>query len=191
MGVQLGGIWLSLLTGFGLAVVYDSFRVLRTVLWGREQTSAILDFFFMLFCGIITYLLALAVDFGRVRFFLVACEIIGACVYFLTIGALTNYLASTLHRVFAWCKAQWLRLFVRPVQKLLKKAGSLLIRGGKVTGNFLKKRAKKRKNPLKRWSRLVYNREVDVYGGNGVLQGADGTKGEQKDEGNRRKKEKK
>lgn len=147
MGLQSGSIWISLLTGFGLAVLYDCFRILRTMVSGHTGHSSVQDFFFMLFSGLITYLLAIAVDFGRVRFFLLACEVIGACVYFMTIGVVTHKIASWLHRIFLWCKRQFVRFFVRPVRFCLGKFGKGLGRLWKRGKSFLEKTAKKEKIP--------------------------------------------
>lgn len=191
MGLQSGSIWISLLTGFGLAVLYDCFRILRTMVSGHTGHSSVQDFFFMLFSGLITYLLAIAVDFGRVRFFLLACEVIGACVYFMTIGVVTHKIASWLHRIFfvvqtAVCPVFCTASAVLP-WKVRQGAGEALEAGQKFSG----KNGKKRKNPLKSPSELVYNQTVDVYKKKVTVQRADGAGGEQRDEGNRRKKKKK
>lgn len=191
MGLHGVSIWTALVTGFMLAVCYDCFRILRITVSGHTKQSCIFDFFFMLFCGVVTYLLAIAVDFGRVRFFLLASEGIGACVYFLTIGAVTNRIAKLLHRVYLWLKKWFFRLFVCPVRFCLGKFGKLFISVVKKVRNFLKKTAKKRKNPLKIQRGVVYNQNVDVCKNRVVLQRAKRAKGEKKDEGNRRKKEEK
>ena len=189
MGISTTALWLSLLTGFGLAVLYDAFRVVRVTVSGRAGTSVVLDFFYLLFCGLITYLAAIAVDFGRVRFFLLACEVIGACVYFLTIGALTHRLALGLHRIFCWGKKLLLRIFVRPVRFCIGKCRKLLVFLGQKWKKFLGKKSKKRKNTLKRAKGLVYNQTVDVSKHKVIGRRAGSAKGEQRNEGNRRQKE--
>lgn len=191
MGLHGVSIWTALITGFVLAGCYDGFRVLRIIVRGRKKQSAVFDFFFLLFCGVITYLLAIAVDFGRVRFFLLASEVIGACVYFLTIGAVTERMAKLLHRVYLWVRKWILRLFVRPVRFCMEKFGKLIFSVVKKVRNFLKKTAKKRKNLLKSQRGVVYNQNVDVCKNRVVLQRVKRAKGDRKDEGNRRKKEEK
>lgn len=63
MGLQSIALWLSLCTGCGLAAGYDIIRVLRMVFTGRIGTLPIVDFFYLLCCGAVTELLAIAVSF--------------------------------------------------------------------------------------------------------------------------------
>lgn len=191
MGLHGVSIWMALVTGFTLAALYDCFRILRITVSGSSQQNGIFDFFFLLFCGVVTYLIAIGVDFGRVRFFLLASETIGACVYFLTIGAVTNKIAKWLHRVYLCLQKLIFRLFVRPARFVIGILGRAILSIVKKVRTFLEKTAKKRKNPLKRQHRVVYNQNVDVCKNRVVLQRGKRTEGEKKDEGNRRKKEKK
>ena len=163
MTLQFSSIWMALLTGLGLAVLYDCFRILRTTVTGGTGHSSIQDFFFMLFCGLVTYLLALATDFGYVRFYLVACEVIGACVYFLTVGAVTHRIARWLHRIYLWILRQLHRFLVRPIRFCWKKLVAAGAKIGKCVEKNVKNRAKKRKNPLKSRIGLVYNQTVSVW----------------------------
>lgn len=191
MGLHGVSIWMALVTGFCLAALYDCFRILRITVSGRPRQNGIFDFLFMLFCGVITYLVAIGVDFGRVRFFLLASEVIGACVYFLTIGAVTVRAAKLLHKVYLCLRKLVFRVFVRPARFTMRIIGRLFLSIVKKVRTFLEKTAKKRKYPLKRNRGVVYNQNVDVCRNRVVLQRGKRTKGEKKDEGNRRKKEKK
>lgn len=190
MELQAGSIWISLLTGFGLAVLYDCFRILRTMVSGNTNHSGIQDFFFMLFSALITYLLSIAVDYGIIRFYVIACEVIGACIYFMTIGVVTHKVAAWMHRVFLWCRKQVIRFFVRPVRFCLRKFWHLSRSIVQWVKRFLKKIAKKRKNPLKKQSRLVYNQDVSLDK-KSVVQKAGKSRGELKHEGYRREKKEK
>ena len=184
MGLHGVSIWTALVTGFMLAGCYDCFRIFRITIHGSTKQNAVFDFFFMLYCGVVTYPLAIAVDFGRVRFFLLASEVIGACVYFLTVGAVTGHAAKLLHRVYLRLKKWAFLLFVRPVQFCLRKFSKLIFSIIKKVRDFLKKTAKKRKNPLKSQGGVVYNQNVDVCKNRVVLQRVNRAKGEKKDEGN-------
>ncbi len=190
MGLHSISIWMALLTGFGLAALYDCFRVARTTFSGRGGTSGVLDFFYLLFCGLVTYLLALAVDFGRVRFFLLACEVIGACVYFMTVGVVTDRAARLLHRAFVWLRRQLRRFLWRPAAACLRRAGRAFAAAGRQGKSFLEKRAKKRKNLLKCFQGILYNQNVDVYQKQAAAQAAEAARGEPSNEGHRRNKKK-
>ena len=103
MGIQSGSIRLALLAGLLLAVLYDLLRFLQVTVTGTLRHSILADTGFLLFCGVVTELLAIAAEFGRVRFYLVACEVIGVCAYQMTLGILTKRFALCLHRVlFRW-----------------------------------------------------------------------------------------
>jgi hypothetical protein len=169
MGLSLGSLFWAVVVGFLLALCYDTVVLLRYTVIGKAKHPWVWDTLFLWQSSIVTYLLALTVDFGRVRFFLLAGEGIGAALYFFTIGAVTKHLAVGLHRVFLWLLAPW-RRFAAILWRCLVK----ICHRGKC---FLEKMAKKRKNPLKRGKRLVYNQTVDVWQRNGVAQDAKKGKG--------------
>ena len=102
LGVQWQGVLIACLAGVGLAAVYDGLRIFRLLLSGEKGHVVLQDFFFMVFSAFITFLVCLAASYGRIRLYLLACEGIGAGVYFLTLGQVTQRMAKGIHRVF-WC----------------------------------------------------------------------------------------
>ena len=76
-GVAPEAIALSLLLGVLLGLVFAAVEALRVLLsLGRIATAA-LDLLFALLAAVSTFILALAVAKGSLRFFQAACEIIG------------------------------------------------------------------------------------------------------------------
>ena len=116
MGIQSGSIWLALLTGLFLAMLYDLLRILQIAFSGSLRHRFLPDFFFLLFCGLVTELLAIAAEFGRVRFYLIACEIISVCAYQMTLGIVTRRFALALCRL----NERWRRLRRRLTAFLLR-----------------------------------------------------------------------
>ena len=147
MGFHWTAIVYALITGCLLGAGYDCLRILRIILRGRNRNSIVMDSSYLVLSGIVTYLLAIAVDFGRVRFFLLACEGIGCCVYFLTIGALTGRAANLFHRFGVWLHRQITKFFVHPVGLGMRKLVTMLSSCNKVWKNFRKKRQKSENIP--------------------------------------------
>ena len=104
MGIQSGNIRLALLTGLLLIVLYDLMRIVQIASSGSLRHRILPDFFFVLFCGVVTELLSIAAEFGRVRFYLIACELISVCLYQMTLGMVTRRFAMVLYRIVCRCR---------------------------------------------------------------------------------------
>lgn len=147
----------SCIVGVGLGAYYDLFRIGRLVFHPGKRQNFILDFIYMLTCGLITFVLAVAVNYGEIRFFIIAGEIIGWCAYHLTIGQLTM-LFSTLIIKAVRAVNKFIRKYITgPIQKGMRAVSNLLCRILKIPLAFLKKSYTKFKNRLKHNGSLVYN----------------------------------
>ena len=138
---QLQGFLYACVVGAILAAGYDVFRIWRILFSSSRLVVLIQDILFFACAAVVTFLLALAVNFGELRFYILAGEIAGACVYFLTLGEVTARLARLIYRFLGFCKRQIIRLVVFPLERFIKSA----VQKGKIS---IKER-KSRKNSAK------------------------------------------
>ncbi|MFR5068993.1 MAG: spore cortex biosynthesis protein YabQ [Eubacteriales bacterium] len=79
---QLLSLGISALVGLALAVVYDVFRVTRILFRTGKIAMYVQDILYGIAAAFITFLLALAVNSGEIRFYIIGGELIGMAVYF-------------------------------------------------------------------------------------------------------------
>lgn len=133
------GFLLALVMGAALGALYDGFRVLHMVLGGGKRQRFLFDLLFMTAAALATFIAALAAEAGQLRFYLLAGEGIGMCVWALTFGELTLWAAQGLRGIVRWVS----RLLRRVVRRLF---GWFCRVGRWVAGKFTGKWGKKRKN---------------------------------------------
>ena len=100
-GSLVPGFLLAIVAGGLLGAVYDSFRVLRILLGGGRRWQVLFDMMTMAAAALLTFLVALAAEAGRLRFYLLAGEAMGFCLWALTFGELTLWAASLLEKLLA------------------------------------------------------------------------------------------
>lgn len=154
---QLGVFLLSGVCGAILGAFYDFLRLFRLIVYSGRRQLFFQDIFYFFICGIVTFLFALAVNFGEVRFFLLAGEGIGWLVYHLTLGALvyrfSSLLVVFLKRIFSALN----RLFLAPVKRAFKRLFSFWQNQFKKVTEKIKKKLCKSKRDLKQQENLLYN----------------------------------
>ena len=91
---QLLSLGISALVGLALAVVYDVFRVTRILFRTGKIAMYVQDILYGIAAAFVTFLLALAVNSGEIRFYIIGGELIGMAVYFLTLGRITVRIAK-------------------------------------------------------------------------------------------------
>ena len=74
---QLLSLGISALVGLALAVVYDVFRVTRILFRTGKIAMYVQDILYGIAAAFITFLLALAVNSGEIRFYIIGGELIG------------------------------------------------------------------------------------------------------------------
>lgn len=154
---QMRQLFLSCGMGFLLGIYYDVYRVARLIMRSGKRAVFFQDVLFFLTSAVITFLFALAVMDGRLRFYLFLGEIIGFFCYYFTLGRLVIRFTGTVTAaiVFVW-KTFW-HLFFAPFRLLLR----LIRRPARFLSNFLKKTGQKSisifKKGLKRMIPVLYN----------------------------------
>lgn len=147
----------SLAIGFALGMFYDVFRILRVAAPHGSAAVFAEDFLFFLVCAVLTFLFALSAVNGHLRIFLVLGELLGAVIYFFSLGVLVMRVSKT---VIGWLKAllrflyrlllrPFVRLFAWILHKARKMQASVARRAKKIEANA--------KYSLKQRSVLVYN----------------------------------
>lgn len=109
--------------GVLLSIFYDVFRVLRMVAQWQTLQIFFHDIIYFTVCGFFTFTFALATNCGNVRFYIVAGEIIGWCVYHLTIG---EFMMRALMRVVNFLRGLLKKgklKFVAPLRAMRGKLG--------------------------------------------------------------------
>lgn len=150
LAVQMQGFLLAIGAGFALAILYDVLKITRTML--RSTPSHVFwgDIVFMTVAAIVTFLLSLAACMGEVRFYILAGEGIGFCVYFLTIGLISIRVFRFIRKILDIC------LF-NPLKKIGGAIGRWIGKKFAKAAAKVKKSQAKRKNRLKPRKDIVYN----------------------------------
>lgn len=147
---QLQGFVISVAAGVFLGAYYDIFRIFRTVFQSERRAVFFQDLFYMLTAAFITFLLALGVNYGEVRFYILAGEAIGWCLYYLTVGMVT-------YRVFRFVAGIVRKFIIIPIKKILTKISHLIFSVMKIIGKNTKIVAANQKKRLKHHRQIVYN----------------------------------
>lgn len=108
----LPGFLLSLGAGVVLGAFYDALRVLRILLGGGKRRQFFMDVLFMTVCAPVTFLVALAAEAGQLRFYILAGEGIGLCLWALTFGELTVWAAQWIGAIASWTKRRLRGIFL-------------------------------------------------------------------------------
>jgi spore cortex biosynthesis protein YabQ len=156
---QLHQLFLSCGMGFILGFYYDLYRVPRLIMRSKSRAVFFQDVLFFSTSAVITFLFALAVMDGRLRFYLFLGEGIGFASYYFTIGRLVMKFSGT---VTAFILKSWnlfwrlvfypfryiIGILRRPARKFLQIIKNLL---SKIAGNF--------KKGLKHTGTMLYNQK--------------------------------
>lgn len=147
---QLQGFVISIAAGVFLGAYYDVFRIFRTVFQSERRAVFFQDLFYMLTAAFVTFLLALGVNYGEVRFYILAGEAIGWCLYYLTVGMVT-------YRVFRFVSKIIRKFIIVPIKKLIAKISQFIFSIMKIIVKNTKIVAVNQKKRLKHHRGIVYN----------------------------------
>ena len=147
---QLQGFVISVAAGVFLGAYYDIFRIFRTVFQSERRAVFFQDLFYMLTAAFITFLLALGVNYGEVRFYILAGEAIGWCLYYLTVGMVTFCLFRFVSGIVS------IFIFL-PIMNFLARISHFIFSIMIVIGKNTKIVAANQKKRLKHHRQIVYN----------------------------------
>lgn len=155
--VQSQGFYLACAAGFALGAVFDIFRILRVLLRCEKRPVFFQDLFCMALAGFVTFTVSLAVNWGETRFYIIAGEIIGGCIYFLTVGEVTVRIAKLIYRMLRAVKRFLKKWIFMPVYRLFARIFAALAKKLRRKQKTLKKVMVNHKNPLKPRCNVLYN----------------------------------
>ena len=150
LAVQMQGFILATVAGFALAILYDALKMVRTMIRSTPSHVFWMDLAFMAVAGIVTFLLALAASYGEVRFYLLAGEGIGFCLYFMTFGLISSRVVRFVRKILDFCLFRPLKCIFHALARWIRRKAQWI--EGKV-----KKSYAKRKKRLKPRRKIVYN----------------------------------
>lgn len=161
LGLSVGGqsltFLLSVVLGAGLGALYDLFRISRKAFALPAILIAIEDLLYFFLCAFATFCYMLGATDGRVRWFILLGELLGAVIYHFTLGELVMAVSDAILRAaravlsFVW------RLTGAPLLRVLGYLSGIGIRFGVKAKVYLKKSARRHKNSLKRQGKVLYN----------------------------------
>lgn len=150
LALQFQGFLISVAAGVLLGAYYDIFRIYRIVFRPEKRAFFFQDLFYMGSAAFVTFLVTLGVNYGSVRFYILAGEGIGWCLYFMTAGLVT-------YQVFRFLSYVLSRFLIRPVRKLLRALLGWLGRRAGSAAKIMKNMAINLKKRLKHRASVVYN----------------------------------
>ncbi len=156
-GSQVYDLLLSCGLGFLLGAYYDVFRVLRLALKSGKRAIFFQDVFFFASAAVITFLFALAVTDGQLRFYVFLGEGAGFAAYYFTIGRMVMRFAGVAIRAVlrAW-KLFWTAVRF-PLSLLWKLLRPLFSQAWHFLQKILEKPAVFFKKGLKQIRSVLYN----------------------------------
>lgn len=156
-------VWLflySCLLGAALGLLYDVFRILRLAFPAPAPLVLAQDLLYFALCAVATFLFVMAQNYGQLRWFILAGELIGWVVYYLTIGVMVLGASRAIIRAVVWVLQLLYRLLVAPVVAVLRWLWRLVQGIGRLAGKMLKKCFGRLKFNLQPVRCMMYNRTV-------------------------------
>jgi hypothetical protein len=151
LSFQIFGFAASVAGGFLLGALYDILRIWRSFFHSQERAVFFQDFFYMVFCAFFSFLLALPLGSGAVRFYLLVGEALGWAAYYFTVGQVTACFFRAISDFLY-------RYLFNPFGALLHRFSEWITQILRSAINLLKKLAWHWKKRLKQRVHLVYNR---------------------------------
>ena len=147
----------SLFLGAVLGAVFDLFRVFRKAFCQPVWLIWAEDVLYLLICAVITYGYMLQSIEGQVRVFIIIGELIGAILYYLTLGRLVMAVSLILIAVIRNILHFLYLVIIRPILFVLRFIGKIFSKINHKLSTILKNYLQKLKYVLKAWGNVLYN----------------------------------
>lgn len=147
----------ALIVGVLLGVLYDCFRIFRLAFRSGRVAIFFQDMLFVLVCTVVTFLFLLRESAGSVRFFILEGEILGAVLYYCTLGVLTMKAAKASIEATRRAARKLKGLVEPPVRRAYAKTGRSLRSGTGKAKKYLRKENNLLQIRLKVMRGVLYN----------------------------------
>ena len=97
--IHLGIFGFSIIFGAFLGIFYDIFRIIRIFFKCKFWNVFIQDIIYFFLSGVSTFLFILFINSGEIRFYILAGELMGFTLYYLTLGSLVYGIFYRFSRV--------------------------------------------------------------------------------------------
>ena len=151
--------------GLVIGLFYEALRFFRMILRHNIIAVCVEDTLYLSICAFISFIIALSVGIGYMRIYYIVFEVMGAALYFLTVGRLLNSIlrrisGATKRIIRIAAKKIWHHLgkFFAPIGKKIR----LLF--GKIA-EIARNSAFYSKMHLKKTDEIEYNKKVQSIGG--------------------------
>lgn len=151
---QQGMCFLAAGAVFGL--LYEALRFLRMLIKHHAAVVFIEDTLFFVLCGFVSFIIALWVGMGYFRIYYIAFEVLGASLYFLTVGRLLNSLLRLATNALK-------KFFYTIYKKIKPKAAALFVPFTKKIKSWFGYIAEKVRTPVFNSKKHLKNREEMLY----------------------------
>lgn len=109
-----------IIAGFVLAILYEPLRIIRQIIYHKTIAYIIEDTVFFAFCAFLTFIFSLEFGVGSVRAYYVFAEIIGAAIYFLTVGNIFKIIYTFVCRIAKKIISKVINVVANNVTKLFR-----------------------------------------------------------------------
>lgn len=148
---------MSCALGMFLGAIYDVFRITRKAFPLPSVLIAAEDILFFLICAFLSFTYMMNFSEGRLRWFVLVGQLLGACVYYFTIGCAVMAAADAIIAFFGRLSRFLWGITVRPIARALASLFKIGRRRLSYQKKQLKKASIRAKYSLKRRRVLLYN----------------------------------
>lgn len=152
----------SVALGAALGVCYDVFRILRIAFKHRTAVVLVEDVLFFTICAVVTFCFLLASGDGQLRAFILIGELIGAILYYCTIGVLVIGISKRVIAAIRWVLHKIWRIFFEPIVRLIQKIAHFFRKKVGNTANHIKRKVKNSNLHLKCKGHLLYTLKSSI-----------------------------
>lgn len=166
----LGQCYYFFISGIFFGLFYELLRFLRLLIKHNAVAVFIEDIFFFAVCAFVSFVISMSVGIGYFRIYYIVFEVLGAFLYFVTVGRFINKLLKKVVRVikkFIYAIYKEIKPKIAAVFVIIAAKTKLLF--GKIAENMPKVEFYHKK-ALKTTDKMVYNNKVPLSeGGEGSV----------------------
>lgn len=147
----------ALLVGAALGLLYDVFRITRVAFPTASGVVFAEDILFFIICAVVTFFFGLTVIDGSLRLFLVFGELLGAIIYYFTVGKLVMGISKKIIAVIKSIISFMIKWIFIPIWTVIYHIMTFIVRPFIYLEKIFKKKLQNAKFHLKVRRKVLYN----------------------------------